>query len=68
MISQISTQVRGPLATTAYEVGRDSSKSFNRVRVCMSCIRVENLPCLRGGSPDYKSGNLQSIRGIEFIG
>jgi hypothetical protein len=46
MIPQISAQARGPLAAMAHEAGRDSSKSSNRVHVCVSCIRVENMSCL----------------------
>jgi hypothetical protein len=63
MIPQIPARARGPLAMTAYEAGCNPSKSPDRVRVCVSYIGVGNLPCLQGGSPDYKSSSPQSIRG-----
>jgi hypothetical protein len=42
MIPQISAYARGPLAAMAHEAGHDSSKSTDRVRVSVSCIRVRN--------------------------
>jgi hypothetical protein len=45
-IPQISVRARGPLAAMTHEAGQDSSKSLDQVRVRVSCIRVQNLPCL----------------------
>jgi hypothetical protein len=46
MIQQISAWARGSLAAMTHEPECDSSKSPDRVRVCVSCIRIENLPWL----------------------
>jgi hypothetical protein len=45
-IPQISARTRGPLAVTVHEVGRDSSKSSDRVRVYVVYPKVGNLLCL----------------------
>jgi hypothetical protein len=46
MIPQISARARGPLAAATHKAGCGPSKSPDRMRVCMSCIRVANLSCL----------------------
>jgi hypothetical protein len=46
MIPQISTWPGGPLAAMGHVAGCGPSKSLNQVRICVSCNRVENMPCL----------------------
>jgi hypothetical protein len=56
----------GPLSTMANEVGCDPSKSPDRVRVCVSCNRVRNLPYLQDSSPNYKYSTPNSIKCIRI--
>jgi hypothetical protein len=61
-IQQISAQARGPVGAMTHEAGCGPNYSHDWVCVCVSYNRVRNLPCLGGGSLDYKSSSPQSIR------
>jgi hypothetical protein len=66
MIHQITSGLGGPLAVIVHEAGCGLSKSSDRVRICVSYNRVENLSYPLGGFSDYKSTRPNSIAGIRI--